>query len=361
MKAIAYYLPQFHAIPENDQWWGRGFTEWTNVRRALPLFRGHYQPRTPARGQYYDLTDIGVMIEQARLAREHHVYGFCYYHYWFDGVRLLEAPLERMLEEEAVDIPFCLSWANEPWTRAWDGLSKDILMPQSYGGEADWRRHFECLVRFFCDPRYIKIDNCPVFLIYRTASIQRVDEMTQVWSDLARKAGFRDLYLVETMNSFQKIPRATHSRAVVEFEPMYSLTHHYPSRKRVLARLWNRLRYKGVNTKHYKDVWDVVVKKKAADYGAREVFPGAFVDWDNSPRKGNKGLILRGAHPALFESFLRQKVRNSDRGSRPEFLFLNAWNEWAEGAYIEPDEKHGTLYLEALARVMSESEVQSGP
>ena len=233
MKFLAFYLPQFHFIPENDNWWGPGFTEWTNTRKGMPLFTGHHQPRVPANNNYYDLTDVNVMVEQARLARRHGIHGFCYYHYWFNGSRLLERPLEQMLETRAVDIPYCLSWANEPWTRAWDG-TRDILMPQEYGAEPDWKRHFECLVRFFRDPRYIKVRDASMMLIYRTSSIPDVDAMVKVWNELARQAGFSGLHIVETMNGFQKAPRIAMSRAVLEFEPMYSLRHHFPRYRRLL-------------------------------------------------------------------------------------------------------------------------------
>ncbi len=354
MKFLAYYLPQYHPIPENDEWWGNGFTEWTNVRKAKPLFRGHAQPRVPAGDNYYDLSSVDPMIEQAKLAKRYGIHGFCYYHYWFNGKRLLEQPLERMLATPEVDIPFCLSWANEPWTRAWDGAERQVLMPQEYGTEPDWRRHFECLVRFFRDPRYIKVRNRPMMVIYRTSSIPNVDAMLSVWNSMAREAGFDGIYLVETMNSYQKIPKVAASDAVIEFEPMFSLTHHLSQRSRVFARLWGILRYGGLNTKSYRRVWQEVARRKHVDYGGREMFPGAFVDWDNSARRGMNGLVLRNAHPRIFERFLRQMLDDTQLKPETDFVFVNAWNEWAEGTYLEPDTRFGTAYLEAIARVAAQ-------
>ena len=170
-KILAFVLPQFHTIPENDEWWGEGFTEWTNVRKAQPLFPGHLQPRVPANGRYYNLLDPATMDWQAQLAKTHGLDGFCYYHYWFNGKRLLDKPLDLLLERGKPDFPFCLAWANEPWTRAWAGGDREVLMPQEYGGESDWRRHFDCLLRFFRDPRYIRVDGKPMLLLYRTNSI----------------------------------------------------------------------------------------------------------------------------------------------------------------------------------------------
>ena len=355
MKFLALYLPQFHAIPENDKWWGKGFTEWTNVRKAKPLFRGHHQPRVPAGDNYYDLASIAPMIEHAKLARKHGIHGFCYYHYWFNGKRLLEQPLEKMLATPEVDIPFCLSWANEPWTRAWDGAQRDVLIAQEYGAEPDWRRHFECLVRFFRDPRYIRVGNRPMLLIYRTSKIHNADAMLSVWNSMAREAGFDGIYLVETMNSFQKIPKVAESSAVVEFEPMYSLTHHFSRRSRLFARLWGILRYGGINTKNYRRVWQEVARRKYVDYGGREVFPCAFVDWDNSARMGKAGLVLRNANPATFERYLGEMLAGSKLNPDTGFVFVNAWNEWAEGAYLEPDTQHGTAYLDVIARAVAAS------
>src|SRR5688572_19281779 len=188
-KILAFHLPQFHRIPENDQWWGEGFTEWTNVRKAKPLYRGHYQPRIPAAANYYDLLDPQTQDWQAQIARAHGIYGFCYYHYWFDGKRLLERPVEQLLARSAPDFPFCLAWANEPWTRAWDGGDRQVLMPQTYGGPEDWRRHIDCLLQAFRDPRYIRVYDKPMLLIYRTSSIRELQPMLNLWNDEVRRAG----------------------------------------------------------------------------------------------------------------------------------------------------------------------------
>ena len=194
-KILAFVLPQFHRVPENDAWWGEGFTEWTNVKRAKPIMRGHYQPRVPAGGRYYDLTDPDVQRWQAELARAHGLDGFCYYHYWFGGKRLLERPVNLLIERGEPDFPFCLAWANEPWTRAWDGGDSEILMPQTYGLQEDWETHFLDLLRAFKDPRYIRLDGKPVFLIYRSASIPHCNEMIACWRQMALNAGLPGLHL----------------------------------------------------------------------------------------------------------------------------------------------------------------------
>jgi hypothetical protein len=227
-------------------------------------------------------------------------------------------------------------------------------MAQEYGDKGDWERHFECLVRFFRDSRYIKVDGRPVFVIYRTSTIPRAGEMVDLWDTLAKRAGFRGLYVAETLNTFQAIPNLERSDAVVEFEPMLTLGHYYFGRERALARMVGLLRYGGLNTKTYDSVWKAVSAKPQASYGGRDVFPGIFPDWDNSPRKGERALILRGASPERFRHHVRERLRAWKCCSENTFVFLNAWNEWAEGAYVEPDTRHGLGYLEAIRDVVEE-------
>lgn len=199
MRFIAFYLPQFHTFPENDEWWGKGFTEWTNVKKAKQLFSWQYQPRKPYQDNYYDLDKEfkTTMSWQIRIAKEYGLEGFCFYHYWFEnGKKLMEKPIENFLKDQELDMPFCLSWANEPWTRAWDGSSQQVIMPQAYGDKEEWMKHFEYLLSFFKDDRYIKVDEKPMFLIYRIELIPNIDEMLKLWNDLAIKAGFDGLFIV---------------------------------------------------------------------------------------------------------------------------------------------------------------------
>jgi hypothetical protein len=353
-KILAFVLPQFHRIPENDQWWGEGFTEWTNVRKATPLFAGHYQPRVPAGARYYDLLDHGVHDWQAALAKEYGVHGFCYYHYWFRGKQLLEKPIDLLLRRGQPDIPFCLAWANEPWTRAWDGGDQQVLMPQSYGDEADWRRHFDYLLQVFRDERYIRVDGKPMLLIYRSASIEALDPMLRVWRQLAREADFPGLHIVEMLTGFDRDARVEVFDAFAEFEPMYTIRHRIPYLLRKQEKWRRRLmvaarrllgKWPGPPYSYdYRSIW----KTLAARTLPARTYPGIFVDWDNSPRRGlDRGMIMRNFDARAFEAGVRAQLRKA-REQHAEYVFVNAWNEWAEGAYLEPDERRGLLFLEAI-------------
>ena len=359
-KVIAFVLPQFHRVAENDSWWGEGFTEWTNVRKARPLFPGHLQPRVPANGRYYDLLDPAVHDWQAELAQAHGVHGFCYYHYWFNGKQLLEKPVDLFIRRGRPDMPFCLAWANEPWTRAWDGGENEVLMPQSYGGEADWKRHFEYLLTAFRDPRYIRVDGKPVFLIYRSANIEECAGMLQAWRREAQRAGLPGLHIVSMLTAFPIDQRAALFDAFAEFEPAYTFTHRRPyllrKRERWLKKLtklswsWFGRAARAPNSYDYPALWKAI--------GARELpprtYPGAFVDWDNSPRRDlERALIMRNFAAGAFADGMRAQVRKA-RESDAEFIFVNAWNEWAEGTYLEPDEARGLAPLEAIRAALAE-------
>lgn len=342
-KIIAFYLPQYHTIPENDEWWGEGFTEWTNTRKAKPLFKGHQQPKTPLNDNYYCLLDRETQEWQAKLAKENGVYGFCYYHYWFNGKMLLEKPMELMLENRNITLPFCISWANEPWARTWDGKDKEVLMPQNYGKEKEWKEHFEYLLKFFKDERYIKIDNKPIFLIYRTSNIPNCIEMIDYWNELCKKNGFNGIYLIETMNSFQNRSYIKNSDAVIEFEPMLTIRHHLPLHKQGIRYIKKKLSI--LDKLDYGYVWDKVINKNV-DYGKKK-FLGAFVSWDNTARKKDKGLILTNDTPELFGRYLKKQI-NKTKEIGSDFIFINAWNEWAEGTYLEPDTINKNSYLNKI-------------
>lgn len=357
-KIIAFLLPQFHRVAENDEWWGEGFTEWTNVRKAEPRFRGHRQPRRPVDDFYYDLSEEGTREWQARLAKEHCVYGFCYYHYWFKGRQLLEKPINSMVEMGTPDFPFCVAWANEPWTRAWDGGERDILMPQEYGDESDWRMHFKYLEKLFKDSRYIKVNGNPLLLIYRTTSIEKCEEMLFVWRKLAVDAGFPGLHVVSMLTIFPPDKRTNLFDAFVEFEPGYTQSSP-PGGVRAYEMLVNgihRLSWKlfggglsAPRSRDYRILWAVILRRALP----KNHYPGAFVDWDNSPRRSlEASMIMRHATVSNFKrAFDKLYAKARKTGSR--FIFINAWNEWGEGTYLEPDTKNGKSHLESIKSIVS--------
>ncbi len=360
LKILAFYLPQFHEIPENNKWWGKGFTDWVNVKKAKPLFKGHYQPRKPLNNNYYDLSDVNVMKWQANLAKEYGIYGFCYYHYWFNGKLLLEKPLENMLKDKEVNIPFCLAWGNESWTRTWDGLGNNVLIHQSYGGKKEWAEHFEYLIKFFLDERYIKINNKPMFLIYRTEHIPNIDEMIDFWNELSTKYGFNGIYLVEMLTGFQKTVFAKNSSAVVEFEPNYTLGLYSKFNKYkpkyTFYYLYNeylRIKLKSpVKIVSYDIVWKMILNRKNKKFRDRKTFLGAYIGWDNTPRKEYRGSVHINSTPENFGKYFSKLLKKADK-LNSEFIFINAWNEWAEGTYLEPDEKYGYKFLEEIKRKLN--------
>lgn len=373
MKVIAFYLPQFHNIPENDEWWGDGFTEWVNVRRARPLFEGHDQPKIPLDGRYYNLLDADVKRWQASIARQYGVYGFCYYHYWFDGRLLLERPMEQMLADETIDMPFCISWANEAWTKAWVGENK-VLIAQRYGGKEEWKAHFDYLLPFFKDSRYIRIDDRPLLVIYRAAVIGCFSTMIDYWQELARQAGLEGLYVVTQRPKGEAgEDRAMRIERGINFQPFCAKADLDNERgaawraframgKRAnnaiergfgidVMRRVERLKQGGQLAMYdYDRVWGQVLSQDCT-----EDFPGAYVKWDNTPRKGENGSVDVGATPAKFGGYMKRLIENTKSEYGLDYLFLTAWNEWAEGSYIEPDESDGFGYLSALKTALDET------
>lgn len=372
IRPIAIHLPQFHPIPENDVWWGKGFTEWTNVTKAKPLFEGHYQPKLPTDLGFYDLRLEEARIAQANLAKQYGFYGFCYYHYWFNGKLLLQRPVEEILKTGKPDFPFMLCWANENWTRVWDGGSKEILIEQHYSPEDD-RAHLEYLLPFFKDPRYIRINGKPVFAVYRSASFPDICATINLWREMAAAEGLQ-LYIVrfESMDETGKEYLADCFDAAVEFQPHigYYGMHRYKKikglREEITAETIRHAFSKRVNQLKKKagiahqpegiiDSYKTLVEneiqalKETSDYKLyRCVCPG----FDNSGRRGKKSFILRDSTPQLFEQWLRAELQDFKPYSEQENLFfINAWNEWAEGNYLEPDVKWGDQYLQAVKNV----------
>lgn len=351
-KIIAFHLPQYHSFKENDEWWGKGFTDWVNVKNAKPLFKGHRQPRQPLDGYYYNMLDKKTFEHQAYLANKYNIYGFCFYHYWFNGKLLMEKPLEKLLNWKDVNLKFCLSWANEPWARTWDGKNQDVLMPQNYGGQEEWDEHYNYLRMFFLDERYIKVDNKPMLLLYRTESIENCDDMIKRWSKLAVLDGFDGIHIVETINHFQNEPKCKNSEAFVYMEPTIKQESKFFStdflenlevRSSILKFYLKKRKILFVQS--YDNVWKKIIKRPIKKIENKKAYLGAFVGWDNTPRKKYRGRVVLGDSPAKFKKYLMIQLNRS----KSQFLFINAWNEWAEGAYLEPDEINKYGYLEAVS------------
>lgn len=371
IKVIAFYLPQFHTIPENDQAYGEGFTEWTNTKKAKPLFEGHLQPKTPLNENYYCLLDDGVMRDQALLAKEYGIYGFCYYHYWFNGKKLLERPIEKMLDDKAIDIKFCLCWANENWTKKWDGGNNEVIVKQSYGDLEDVDRHIDYLIKFFEDERYIKIDGKPLFIIYRPDIIPNLKITIKRIRKRINEHGFPGIVLASQYPKFYyenvNLDLFDH---FIQFQPhflqTYDINGHRTKLQKKIMEIMIRLglrefgkRIRGMvigedNTKKeleirsYDDDWEKILDYKVND---KKLMAGAFPDWDNTPRNKN-GIAYKGSTPRKFENYMRLLVDKVKREYSTDFIFLNAWNEWAEGAILEPDEHYKYGYLEALKNTL---------
>ena len=353
-KIIAFHLPQFHSIPENDEWWGKGFTEWVNTKKAKPLYKNHIQPKEPLNDNYYNMLDKETLKWQCDLSTKYGIYGFCYYHYWFNGKLLLEKPVENLLQYKDINQKFCFCWANEPWTRAWDGAEQNVLINQLYGDEEDWKNHFEYLLKFFKDERYILIDNKPVLVIYRTSNIDKCDEMIGFWDQLCIENGFDGIYVVEEKNSFQDRSYCMNSKAIVEFEPMYTVMckrNLFEKIRDKIIRTWqNCIQDNKLRIFYYDKVWKNILNRKIENTDKKQ-FLGAFVDWDNTARKNKNGMVIKGANPEKFQKYLDKQVKRAEN-INSEFVFVNAWNEWGEGTYLEPDKYNKFGYLEAIKKVV---------
>jgi lipopolysaccharide biosynthesis protein len=359
-KIIALFLPQFHTIPENEKWWGKGFTEWTNVRKARSLFRGHEQPRVPLDDNYYDLSNVSTLRNQAKLAKEYGVYGFCFYHYWFAGGKmLLEKPAEMLLENTDINMPFCFSWANEPWTRTWDGKAHQVLMSQNYGGEEDWRKHFNYLLPFFKDERYIKENNSPMFVIYKPHSIKCAKEMMELWNELAVEAGFSGIHFVETLRGGGVDRRKLPFKAHMEFEPVRTNFHqswavlNYKRVRRRVLKLINAVFHTSIMLNKPFEFAEVALRSLALE-SPEHTYGGVFVGWDNTARRGVASTIVMPPTKEEFKSYLRKKAQQTEEEYHENYVFINAWNEWCEGAYLEPDTVHRYAYLEAIKELKNE-------
>ena len=374
-KIIAMYFTQLHAIPENDRWWGKGFTDWVNVKQARPLYKGHYQPRIPLDSNYYDQSNVQVIREQVALAKKYGIYGFCHYHYWFDGKQLLETPTNLFLKNTDIDFPFCLSWANETWSRAWDGREDHVLIKQTHPPTKErWKLHFDYLINAWMDERAIKVDGRPVFVIYRPHKIAQISNMLDYWRELASKKGLEGLYFIaQKQYEFPSRKHLDGFDAIFQFQPFEvinrsdtgikssGLSKAADMARKLPAPLRNLLHsvrdnvFSGLTQYDYDKVWSEIIKIR--DEEGFTLYPGAFADWDNTPRYKERATILKGSSPEKFKKWFSLLVSSMIHRDLPEnFIFMNAWNEWAECAYIEPDEKYGYQYLEAIRDVLSRLE-----
>lgn len=383
VKPIAFYLPQYHAIPENDREWGAGFTEWVNVKKAKPLFESHNQPRVPLNDNYYNLLDDSTKIWQSELAQKYGIFGFCYYHYWFkNGKRLLEKPAEQMLANKKVSIPFCFCWANENWARNWDGGYANVFVEQDYGNKDDWEQHFDYLLPFFKDERYITFKGMPVFLIYRPELIDNLEEMLSVFRNRAIKNGFPGLCIISQFPEWFFLPESDETLFdyQIEFEPLFS--RYYSRFGGVQLRL--KKPYMLLESVH-KGLGELLLSAARGAYGlvktaksntnhlttlsyertmqvalslnddSERLLRGIFCGWDNTPRKGVRGAVYEGSNPETFKKFFKKLLPIVSRRS-PHVLFITAWNEWGEGAYLEPDKTYGLGYLKAIKEGLDEFE-----
>jgi lipopolysaccharide biosynthesis protein len=347
LKTIAFYLPQFHPFKENDEWWGKGFTEWSNVGKATPIYSRHHQPHCPIHLGYYDLRIIENMIEQAKLAKNYGIHGFSYYFYWFDGHTLMEQPLLNMLHDQRVDMPFCFTWANENWTRRWDGQENDILIAQKHSIE-DSGNLFTHLLKYFKDPRYILHEGRPVLIVYRPDIIPSMAEIADLWRTLAVEAGFDGLYLVGCQTFGLTDVRPLGFDAAVEFPP------HAVGSPDIKSELDD------VNPEFSGHIYDYNIVARSKINEGIATFPKHYtcmLSWDNTARKALKSHIFANFNLAQYQDWLSSNIAKTLQQARytenyPLFTFVNAWNEWAEGTHLEPDRKYGYAYLQATYDIL---------
>jgi hypothetical protein len=347
-KLIAFYLPQFHPIPENDAWWGKGFTEWTNVAKSRPRFKDHHQPHLPADLGYYDLRLDEVREEQARLASNYGIYGFCYYYYWFNGRRLLERPLDALLKSGKPDFPFCICWANETWSRRWDGSEQEVLVEQVHTPDSD-ARFIRDVIPILKDPRYIRVADAPLLLIYRISLLPDPVSTTETWRKICSEEGVESVHIAAVQSFGIDDPRIFGCDSAVEFPP------HGISASEISAKVEDLdPKFEG-KIYDYRDLIAVDEFRQPPPYS---VFPGVMPSWDNSARRGGRGHVFHNSTPHAYEVWLRNALARAAREpvNGETIVFINAWNEWAEGTHLEPDTKWGHEYLQATRRALGKAQ-----
>ena len=355
IKLIAFYLPQFHPIPENDAWWGKGFTEWTSVTRAKPQFEGHYQPHLPGELGFYDLRLPGVQQRQIELARLHGIHAFCYHHYWFHGKRLLRQPLEQVLDHPELDFPFCLCWANENWTRTWDGLESEVLLAQQHSAEDDlaFIRDIEPALR---DRRYVRVEGRPLLVVYRPALFPEARATAERWRTYCREAGIGELFLMSTHAFDARDPREFGFDAALEFTPNSIVT------RQITAEMPHLNPGFCGAVFDYRHLVEMSLARQPPD--GYELLRSVTPMWDNEARRPSRGAIFANSSPALYQEWLKATCRWTEChvGAGRPFVFVNAWNEWGEGAHLEPDRRYGYAYLQATAEALEHFPIRAkGP
>lgn len=345
IKLIAFYLPQYHPIPENDAWWGKGFTEWVNVSKAVPQFVGHYQPHHPGELGYYDLRIQEVQRRQVELAKKYGVSGFCFYYYWFNGKKLLDMPLDHFTSDTTIEFPFCLCWANENWTRRWDGLDEEVLIAQNHSEEADLA-FIRDVEKYLKNKNYIRIGGRPILLIYRAQLIPNFAQTVQKWRQYCKEIGLGDIYLIVVQTPGVNDPRAIGVDAAVEFPP-----HGLPPIPTINGAL--SIANKDFSG-HIFDYWEVAksfMEKSIPEY---PLFKTVCLSWDNTARRQNNPSIFHNCTPMAYRIWLSSAAEYTCKCHtlKEKFVFINAWNEWAEGTHLEPDRKFGYAYLQATADVV---------
>ena len=351
VRLIAFYLPQYHPIPENDLWWGKGFTEWSNVTKAMPLFDGHYQPHLPADLGFYDLRLQEIRHEQITLAKRYGIDGFCYHYYWFSGKRLLDRPLDDMLADRESDMPFCLCWANENWTRRWDAAEHEILIAQEYRDDDDLE-FIKSLIPFFRDPRYITLDGAPFFIVYRPQQLPDARRSVDVWRSYAREQGFPDIHIACALTHGNEDYLKFGFDSGVEFPP------HNPRLRNINSSIDFYAPFEG----HVLPFDSIANSYLNRSYPNPNVFRTVFPSWDNTARVSSRAVVILNGTPANYEYWLSETVKRTKFAFPGEdrFVFINAWNEWAEGCHLEPDRRYGHQFLEATYRASQGHSLKSG-
>lgn len=350
-RIFAFYLPQFHPIPENNDWWGNGFTEWFNTAKAKPLFNGHHQPNIPTELGFYDLRLPEARAAQAAMAKKYGIEAFCYYHYWFAGKRLIERPFNEVLASGKPDFPFFLCWANQTWSGIWHGAPDRILIEQTYPGMEDHKKHFYELLKAFNDKRYVRVDGKPIFLIYRPLELPEIKKVTDYWRELALKEGLPGLHLVGVAHFESWNPVDYGLDAVVD--------QRLPDKNKHISNTLPLLKLQALFGKKlptiydYKKIITTLVRTQMPNF---ESYPCVIPNWDNTPRSGVNGLVFTGVTIKLFQQQLDRAItRVKDLPENRKIIFLKAWNEWAEGNYVEPDLKYGLAFLEAIQRTKNKN------
>lgn len=346
-------MPAFHRVERNDKLWGKGFTEWDNVRNAKSLFKGHVQPVLPLDENYYDLLDVKSLKYQSSLAQKYSVDGFIFYHYWFGNGELeLEKPVEIYRKELKDKTSYCFCWANHSWTRNWKNGNSELIVEQKYCDKKDWIAHINYFIKFFRDEKYIRVNGRPLLYIYNMSDIDCFDEMLKVWNEELAKNGIKNLYICEFISSKNRKENSEKSDAVVEFEPLY--TTFFDVSKFNLLKRYVCKKLKIIDCQNYDSLWRKIIKRNRV-YGTKHIQKGCFTNWDNSPRKDRKNvMIVKDSSPEKFYRNLKKLVEYERTNCDNDFIVINAWNEWGEGAILEPTEKDGFAYLEAIKKVKEE-------